>query len=374
MSTENCRFCWMCRHVCPVGFVTSRETLTPHAWALTIESVKRGQLTWNPETADVMFACADCGLCRSHCVTDQPLPDAIADARADIVKRGVAPAAVAEIDRKLRTYANPYSTEMPSPRRADLSGPPRPGLRDPADVRVALFVGDTGHHLGAKSVDAAIALLQAVGTDVMPICRGRSSGLLASTLGLKDTAEALGRAMLEEVEASGARELLVLGPADRWTFEYVYPRRLGISWPSAVIVREVTDVLADALAEGRLKLDPLKERSPYAYHDPCHSSRVAPDRPAPRALLAAALGAESGRDLFWRGHRAHPCGAVGGLEFTTPDIARRLALARLGDASSVGARVLVTEDPACCAHLGAHARPEIAVIRLYELLADRLLR
>jgi len=43
--TENCRFCWMCRHVCPVGRVTSRETLTPHAWALTIESVKRGQLT-----------------------------------------------------------------------------------------------------------------------------------------------------------------------------------------------------------------------------------------------------------------------------------------------------------------------------------------
>src|SRR6476660_8468226 len=103
-ATENCRFCWMCRHVCPVGLVTSRETLTPHAWALTIESVKRGQLSWNRETADVMYACADCGLCRSHCVTDQPLPDAIVEARAEIVRRGVAPAVVAEIDRKLRTY------------------------------------------------------------------------------------------------------------------------------------------------------------------------------------------------------------------------------------------------------------------------------
>ena len=111
-ATENCRFCWMCRQVCPVGHVTARETLTPHAWALTIESVKRGQLTWNRETADVMYACADCGLCRSHCVTDQPLPDAIADARADLVGRGVAPEIVADVDRKLRTSANPYSPEI----------------------------------------------------------------------------------------------------------------------------------------------------------------------------------------------------------------------------------------------------------------------
>ena len=44
-TTENCRFCWMCRQACPVGHVSHRETYTPHAWALTIESVKRGQLS-----------------------------------------------------------------------------------------------------------------------------------------------------------------------------------------------------------------------------------------------------------------------------------------------------------------------------------------
>src|SRR6188474_3518572 len=92
----------MCRHVCPVGYVTRLETLTPHGWGLTIASVKRGLLTWNDETVDVLYSCADCGLCRANCVTDQPLPDAIAAARAEIVRRGVAPDVVAEIDRKLR--------------------------------------------------------------------------------------------------------------------------------------------------------------------------------------------------------------------------------------------------------------------------------
>ena len=36
-TEQDCRFCWMCRHVCPVGHVTKRETLTPHAWALLID-------------------------------------------------------------------------------------------------------------------------------------------------------------------------------------------------------------------------------------------------------------------------------------------------------------------------------------------------
>ena len=83
-TTENCRYCLMCRHVCPVGHVTQLETLTPHGWGLTIASVRRGLLTWNDETVDVLYSCADCGLCRANCVTDQPLPDAIAAARAEV--------------------------------------------------------------------------------------------------------------------------------------------------------------------------------------------------------------------------------------------------------------------------------------------------
>jgi Fe-S oxidoreductase len=348
----------MCRQVCPVGHVTSRETLTPHAWALTIESVKRGQLAWNRETAGVMYACADCGLCRSNCVTDQPLPDAIADARADIVRRGMAPDVVADIDRRLRAHGNPYSSE--------------PLMRSDRKGRVALFVGDIGRYRGALAVETAIKLLRAIGTEVVPISSGRSSGLLANTLGLTETAQTLGRAVLADVEASGAREVFVLTPADRWTFEYVYPHRLGLTWPAAVAVHEVTEFLAGALADGRLRFERRGDNESYGYHDPCHAPRVASDRVAPRALLAAALGSSGARNLFWRGSRAHPCGAIGGLEFTSPDIARRLADARLDDAENAGARVLVTEDPACLAHLGARGRDGMEVTGLYELLASRL--
>ena len=71
--------------------------------------MKRGSLHWNAESADVLYACADCGLCRTHCKTDQPLPDAIVAARAEVVAAGAAPSIVGELDARLRRWANPYA-------------------------------------------------------------------------------------------------------------------------------------------------------------------------------------------------------------------------------------------------------------------------
>ena len=52
------------------------------------------------------------------------------------------------------------------------------------------------------------------------------------------------------------------------------------------------------------------------------------------------------------------------------DIARQLASARIADAVSSGAGTLVTDDPACLAHLGAHAEPRVAVAGFYGQLAQ----
>lgn len=358
-TTENCRYCWMCRHVCPVGHVTSREAHTPHAWALMIESVRRGQIAWTPDSVDVMFACADCGLCQTHCVTDQPLPDAIMAARAEIVAAGAAPAVVGEVAARLQRYANAFVTTVP--KSAGRTG------------RTALFAGDVASALGASSIDAALALLAATGLDdVVVVGQGRSSGLLASNLGLIDLARSLAREVVDEVQTAGARELLVLSAADRWAFAHVYPTRLGVMWPAEMHAVEVTTVLAGALAEGRLSLRPTTDAVPYAYHDPCHAPRLRHDPEAPRALLGAVLGEAHARELFWRQARAHPCGALGGLEYTHPDISDALGEARIRDVHASGARRLVTEDASCFTHLTRHAGSGVEVLGLYELLASRL--
>lgn len=361
-TTEGCRYCWMCRQACPVGHVTRRETLTPHGWGMLIASERRGVVSWTPEVADVIYSCADCGLCQAHCATGQPLPDAIAAARAAIVAAGAAPAAVTDLHARLAQWGNPYGEVQPL----------NAATRDAASGDVALFAGDAAVAGGGDTLTAVLALLSSIGQRPVVVGDGRSNGHLASALGYPGTARAQATDLVAEIAASGCREVLVLAPGDRFAFERLYEERLGVAWPAGVAVREVTSLLADALADGRLALRRGASERPWAYHDPCHAARVARDHDAPRALLRAALGADGECRLFWREGRAHPCGATGGLEFTQPAIAAKLAAARFQDAADAGASLVVTEDPSCLRHLRQAAPSGVEVLGLFEVLAAQV--
>jgi Fe-S oxidoreductase len=202
---------------------------------------------------------------------------------------------------------------------------------------------------------------------------GRNNGYLASTLGFPDTAAALARANLDEIDAAGASHLLFLTPADYFTFFRLYGERLGIRLREGMVLAEVTHFLAGQVTEGRIRFKSGREEQPYAYIDPTHAARMVHhhDYGAPRALLLAALGMP-GRELFWRAERAHPCGNTA-LQFTQPGLAEQLTRARLQEAARLNVGQVVTEDPGCLAHLARYAADYgLQVNDLYELLVQRL--
>ena len=357
-ATENCRYCLMCRHVCPVGHVTRLETLTPHGWGLTIASVQRDLLTWNDETVDVLYSCADCGLCRANCATDQPLPDAIAAARAEVTSQHLAPAIVYEIGEMLQQYENPYVKQTPE--------------KVTGTGAVALFVGDESAHRWSEGMNAARTLIQVTGVTPVEIGIGRNNGYLASSLGFPETSRILAQATLDELQASGARKLLVLSQGDYFAFNQHLTERLGLSWPEEVELIELTTYLYDHFKAGRLTLTPIEDTTSYAYLDPAHAVRVPGGRAAARAILNAVLPIPA-RESFWRGERAHPAGSTA-LQFTQPHLADRLTFARLDDTVKSGARVAITEDAGTLYQLKRHAaRFGVRVQGLYELLAASLI-
>ena len=356
-ATENCRHSLMCRHVCPVGNITRLETLSPHGWAQLIALERRGLSSWNEDAVDALYQCADCGSCRTHCVSSQPLPDAIVAARAEVVLKDVAPSAVYEIGRLLRTWENPYAQKQPDP--AD----------DPAEA--ALFVGDDTRFLRPTLLEAALKLLHFVGIKPALIGKGRNSGLLASSLGLPGIARDLARSTLAELEATGAKRLFVLSPGHFYSFGQLYDERLGIPMPPSVELLEVIPYLAEQLEAGVLRLNPTEDTTPYAYVDPTHSVRVTGRYEAPRKMLCAVLQ-EPAIELFWRKERAYPCGNVA-LEFTASRIADELTKARLADAARAGAQGVISEGPGSLTHLDRYASAYGLRVRgLYELLADQL--
>ncbi len=356
-TTENCRYCLMCRHVCPVGHVTRKETLTPHGWGLTIASLRRGLLELNNEVVDIIYSCADCGTCRANCVTDQPLPSAIAAMRSEIAGKGLAPKAAVDVHQKLLEWQNPYVEEKP---RA-VSG----------RGKVALFVGDDALYLGSESLDAAVKLLEAVGFSPVMVGVGRNNGYLASSLGFPQTASRLVQDTFDEVEACGADSLFVLTPGDFYAFTQMREDRLEVDLPDGLTVLDVLPFLAEQLNAGNLAFQKLEEPATYAYVDPTHSVRVTTRYDAPRQLLSAVLPGQP-QELFWRRERAHPLGHVA-LQYTNPHIATHLNYARLADASERGIQLLITEDPAGLAQMAPLAsRFRLKVQGLYPLLAQQL--
>lgn len=359
LTTENCRYCLMCRHVCPVSHVTRKETLSPHGWGLTIASIRRGLLELDEESVTVLYSCADCGTCRANCVTDQPLPSAIAAMREEVVAQGLAPESVSAMSEKLRRWGNPYAEEEP--------GTPT------GQGEVALFVGDDARYLDDETLKAVDTLLKAVGVEAVQIGIGRSSGYLAASLGLHETAAELTRETLAELDGTGARTMLVLCPGDYYAFDQMNEERLGIEWPADVALKEVTVLLSEKLASGNLSLDTVAGRMPYAYVDPTHSVRVSSRFDAPRSLVSAIMPAPP-VELFWRRERTHPCGNVA-LQYTNPHISDHLTYARLADGRQSGAQLLITDDPGTLYQLRKHTdRFGLDIQSLFKLLSNQLVK
>lgn len=362
-TTENCRFCLMCRHVAPVGLLTRQETLTPHGVALTVAAQRRGQLTWDAETIGVIYSDPDGGNSRAHCVTSQPLPAAIAAVRAEIVGQGLAPAAAAATHEALVRWSNPYSAQEPLVPAG--SGP------------VALFVGDEAAYLEPDTLPAVRKLLGAVGIEPVLVGAGRNNGLLASSLGYPDTARRLIQETLADVESCGAESLLVLSPGDLFSLRQMADERLGLAWPAGLDLLEVVDYLVAQVGAGQLSFRPARPEAalaaPYAYVDPTHAVRV-PGRFATARQLVAAVMPEPGIELFWRQERAHPVGSTH-LQFTRPALAEQLTRARLEDAQKRGAELLICEDPGTLHQLRHFAGDydDLQVQNLYTLLADHLI-
>jgi Fe-S oxidoreductase len=357
LTTENCRYCLMCRHIVPVEQVTYRETHSPHGWALLVASQRRGLTEWNGDTVDALYSAPDGGNSRAHCVTDQPLPEALAAVRAEIAGQGLAPDIVYTIDKTLKKWGTPYKSTEPHP----LTG----------EGDTALFVGDEAAYLWPTVLNAVDKLLDAVGIQPVLLAKGRNNGLLASSLGLPDTARGLIRASLDELSGSGAARLIVLSPGDRFVFGQMMDERLGLAWPEGVELVELVSLLAAKLTAGEVAFNKVEDTRPWAYVDPTHAVRVPARHDDPRCLLSAVMPTE-GRELYWRRERAHPVGSTY-LQFVQPEIARKLTHARLADARQAGAELIICEDPGTLIQLNLHAEEYgLEVKGLYELLAAHL--
>ena len=333
------------------------EAVTPHGIALVVASQRRGLVRWDKESVRIVYAEPDGGNCRAHCVTDQPLPAAVAAVRADLVDQGLAPDVVYELRSRLVRSRSVFGSQLPEP--AAVQGD------------VALYVGDEAYYLRPPAAKSALKLLSALGIEAVPVGAGRANGFLACSLGLPDLAREHAVELLDAFRATGARKVIVLSPGDLFAFRQMLPERLGLAWPEDIELVDLAVLLAARLKGAARQQTGAPDAAVYAYVDPTHAVR-APERfDAVRSLARAAMAGRS-VELFWRRERAHPVGSTA-LQFIRTDIADRLTRARLEDARSRGADILICEDPGTLYQLNRFANEiGLGVVGLWEALGDSL--
>ncbi len=182
---------------------------------------------------------------------------------------------------------------------------------------------------------------------------------------------ALANANMEEIKNQGIKEIITSCPEGFYTLKHEYPKYVE-GWN--IPVRHITEVLAEKVADGSLKLGTLNKK--VTYHDPCTLGRYSRIFEQPRNLLEAVSGLEL-VEMKDNRETALCCGASpwAYCGYTNKQIQRE----RLEQAAETGAEVLVTACPKCEIHLrcaqknaGQNEVSRIEICNLYTLAAQSL--
>lgn len=344
-----CRFCWMCRHLCPVGLQTGREVNTPRAKGLLISLDLRGH-KMDRDTAQIMYECTLCGSCTNDCATGYEPPLYIREARAEALACDLAPEAVLRlIDRYAETGS--LFSETAAPDLAVSCEQPE----------VLLYLGETARCRTPEVARAMISLLRKAGVSFAVLSDEPASGsALCDLMGYVEEVRAQAAACADAINAVKAKQVVVLDGYDLAFMLHQLPE-WGIR-----IEGELTGAagfVCGLIREGRLSVK--KTRLTAAYHDATPEARDLADHDAPRELLAA-MGIEL-QEMFLNRRMAKCCGSELFMQYA-PELAALTAAGRWDDAHRAGMHRLITANPQAFDVLRTHTPEGDAVDNLFVLL------
>jgi Fe-S oxidoreductase len=356
-TIDSCRFCWMCRHVCPIGNQTGKEINTARGRALILSTLLRGK-PLTPEIAAAVYECSLCGACVEQCVTGWDPRLFTKAARTEAAVAGMLPDRVMAMLEGLDSEGNPFG--YPQNEQASFLKEAIAAL--PPKAEVLLFIGCVATYQTPQTAVAAINLLQKAGVDFTVLreepCCGMAKGDL---LGPVEEVRQQLLAVTEAIHQTGAKRLVALCPSCAKTFKREYQEfNIGLQ----LEIKTITSYLAELVREGKLTPKSLTDVS-ATFHDPCRLSRDLEETEPSRELLKS-MGIAM-REMYFHGRKTRCCGG-GLLHEYQPELTAQTAAARWQEAAATGAGLLVTTCPSCQQVMNAVKPEGMQLLDLVDLL------
>ncbi|MEA5015720.1 MAG: (Fe-S)-binding protein [Candidatus Limiplasma sp.] len=349
---DACRFCWMCRHLCPVEQVTGREADTPRAKGLLVSMFERG-LVMDADAAETMYGCMMCGSCTNDCATGYEPPLYIREARSQAVMADLTPASVQAVLDRLERTGNMYgATEC----KVDFQDAPETG-------ETLVWLGATARYSVPETANALLSLLRKAGVPFAALREEPSSGsALGDLIGFLEDVRQQAKKVSQAVRTSGAKRMVVLDSYDAALFLHEY-KDWGIELPQ---VLTATSFVNELVKSGKLTVKPAPLS--VSYHDGSRLARDLDEHEPARELLAA-MGCEI-HEMFLNRRLSKCCGSAVAGQFM-PEVRKGSAENRWGDMKRTEASTLVAACPQSTEALGSTVPPGYAYQDLFVLLDQR---
>lgn len=348
---DACRFCWMCRHICPVGNATGLERDTARARALGLSLVDRKALEWE-DVADNLYECACCGACTKECVTGWDPVMFVREARLECALEGALPEYIGRLVDRCGETGNAYGVTQIEENLAEAVH------RHSAKTDTLLFLGVDARCRAPQSGVNAILVLEKAGVEFTVLEKESPSGQQLEYLigAARETKEQM-EACAGELNAFG--KVVVFDPQDAKVFKREY-KEWGIGLAAGI--ETFTAFAAGLFREGRLR--GTKREGRMVYQDPFQLARDLGETEEARAVLAAFGGGcemlLNRRDTMWAGNLL--------MREWMPEVMLKTARNRIANAMGVGADTIVTGSVSEYASLKDAEQPEVKILSMEELI------
>lgn len=321
---EKCRFCWMCRHLCPVQHQTGKELNTPRAKGLLLSMVNKGTQSFDKDMGQAMYECLLCDACTNDCATGYQPPLFIREARTEAVVSETAPKAVMDLIDTVETSGNIYGVEKPS------------YGQDGTDVLV--YIGEVAAVKAHQMAKNLLALLAKAGVSAKVLAAEPASGvmlgdLMGYTEEVRQQAAACAKALNET-----KLPVVVLDSYDAEIMTQKYPE-----WGCEITAGVTT---ATAYVAGLLESGKLEAKASLGVIGACHDDdRLARTfhEFAPVRSLAKAAGYEL-EEMFNHEKLAKSCGTAVAYGYM-PELVTKIAGGRWEDLERTNAKVMLVANP-----------------------------
>lgn len=352
-QADMCRFCWMCRHICPVAGATGSEGWGPRARGIMVSMIERGT-EYDAEVADAMYHCTMCDACANDCVTGWKPTDFTREARMHAVVNDIAPKAImTEIDN-IMTKGNIYGAEVSETLATEIR-------TLPMKAENLLYVGQTGRTFGADTAMAVISLLKKAGVEFTALVDELPTGaFLGDLMGFTGDVQAVAAKAAEAIKATGAKKVIALAPYDA-----VMLREKFTEWNLLNGVETVTATafIAELLANGALKAN--KTEFTASVQESVKLTRGLEEE-APVQDIIKALGINY-IPLFLHGKMSR-CVSTPLMECFDSAVSKRMVEVRCDDAHRIGSPAIITCSADDTYLMSKYSNAGIEIVDLFKLL------